>query len=103
MFSILLPRTNQSHSTEEIRQLAHQATIAAPTYTNDWAVQVEGSLGAVNAIANRHGFINMGQVHMIIEYNFCKSNDTAVVDCQIGNLDGYYHFQLNISLFVGHM
>ena len=62
VLSVLLPHANQPRSTEEIRQLAHQAATAAPTYSNDWAVQVEGGLEAANTIANTHGFINMGQV-----------------------------------------
>ena len=32
------------------------------SYSNDWAVQIDGGLETANLIASQSGFINMGQV-----------------------------------------
>ena len=32
-------------------------------YCNDWAVEIHGGMEMANKIADKHGFINLGQVH----------------------------------------
>ena len=32
-------------------------------YCNDWAVEIHGGVEMANKIADKHGFINLGQVH----------------------------------------
>ena len=36
--------------------------VSATTYTNDWAVEIEGGHEEANRIAFRHGFVNLGTV-----------------------------------------
>ncbi len=68
VLSILLPHdaAQQSLSIEHLRQEAHQSATAAASYSNDWVVQVEGTLESVDLIASSNGFISMGQV----SYNY---------------------------------
>ncbi len=35
---------------------------AKPRYTNSWAVEVSGGSLAADELANKHGFVNLGQV-----------------------------------------
>ena len=58
--SVLVPHARLSPS--QLREKALQ--LAAVRYSNDWAVQIEGSLETVNTIASTNGFINMGQVSL---------------------------------------
>jgi hypothetical protein len=36
--------------------------VSATTYTNDWAVEIEGTQEEANMIALRYGFVNLGTV-----------------------------------------
>ena len=56
--SVLLPHDQLTAS--QLRERALQPE--AVRYSNDWAVQIQGSLETVDTIASSHGFINMGQV-----------------------------------------
>ena len=58
--SFLYPHALLSRS--KIEQEAHREATAVASYSNDWAVQIEGNLKTVNRIAESHGFVNMGQV-----------------------------------------
>lgn len=40
----------------------NQVVAASPSYSNDWAVQVDGGSEEADFIASSSGFINMGQV-----------------------------------------
>lgn len=43
------------------------ATSAArPRYTNSWAVEVRGGPEIGNLLAHKHGFINHGQVNLLV-------------------------------------
>ena len=43
-------------------QMMEEQQTASPSYTNDWAVEVEGGSEAADLLAGTFGFINMGQV-----------------------------------------
>ena len=38
-------------------------------YTNSWAVEVNGGKQVADDIARKHGFINKGQVSIVVMYN----------------------------------
>ena len=42
-------------------------------YCNDWAVEIHGGMEMANKIADKHGFINLGQVHI------SSSNSSIVI------------------------
>ncbi|KAG7499791.1 proprotein convertase subtilisin/kexin type 5-like [Solea senegalensis] len=49
----------------------------ATIFTNDWAIRMRGDLGSVNAIAERYGFINMGQIGNLKTYYSFRHRETA--------------------------
>ena len=48
----------QDHLDEELEKADQEAT----KYCNDWAVEIHGGMEMANNIADKHGFINLGQV-----------------------------------------
>jgi len=57
-YAVLVPGTQLT--TSQLRRKALQSTVVR--YSNDWAVQINGSSELVDTIASSNGFINMGQV-----------------------------------------
>ena len=47
------------HSDEELETADQEET----KYCNDWAVEIHGGMKMANKIADKHGFMNLGQVH----------------------------------------
>ena len=50
------------HVDEELESADEEET----KYCNDWAVEIHGGMDMANKIADKHGFINLGQVHNYI-------------------------------------
>ena len=48
------------HSDEELETADQEET----KYCNDWAVEIHVGIEKANIIADKHGFINLGQVAM---------------------------------------
>ena len=42
--------------------IPQRQVLEKPRYSNDWAVEVIGGLTVANQLADKHGFVNMGQV-----------------------------------------
>ena len=61
--SVLVPHPQLTAS--QIREKALQPTVVK--YSNDWAVRIQGGPEVVKTIADSHGFINMGQVYIVVE------------------------------------
>ena len=62
---VLLPHQQQPLTASlvaRMREAQHESVAAPPSYSNDWAVQVQGGLQAAQKLATAAGFINMGQV-----------------------------------------
>ena len=54
-----------NHLDEELQAAADQEETR---YCNDWAVKIHGGIEMANDIADKHGFINLGQVRRYL-YN----------------------------------
>lgn len=50
-----------NHTDEEL-QLEEADLDQETNYCNDWAVEIHGGIEMANDIADKHGFINLGQV-----------------------------------------
>ena len=37
-----------------------------PHYSRQWAVHIEGGIEVANAIASKHGFVNLGEVRIFL-------------------------------------
>ena len=47
----------------------YHAAVGQNMYTNSWAVEVNGGKEVADNIARKHGFINKGQVSVVVMYN----------------------------------
>ena len=60
------------HADEELElETADQEGIK---YCNDWAVEIHGGMEMANKIADKHGFINLGQVYISSSNSSIYSN-----------------------------
>ena len=48
--------------TAQMVEEQQRTVTASPSYSNDWAVEIEGGSEAADLVAGTFGFINMGQV-----------------------------------------
>lgn len=59
-FSLALCMHVPDHLDEELETADQEET----KYCNDWAVEIHGGIEMADKIADKHGFINLGQVYI---------------------------------------
>lgn len=60
-------------------------------YSDSWVVEVPGREDTADAIADQHGFVNLGQVST---HETHTGQLMAEIATQVGRLEGVFHFAL---------
>jgi hypothetical protein len=73
---------------EELETAGQEGT----KYCNDWALEIHGGMEMANKIADKHGFINLGQVHRYSS----NSYNNLIQECKL-----QHTVQLSYYWFIG--